>query len=370
MNGQSAVAGMFDDLKGITVRMIQRGDETFLPPFEDAKLQPGDLIILAATRNALTDALARRPKLLRSIWLSNFDTTSEDAARAPTLSLSEAVVAPGSRLASRTIDQIGYNRARDAVVLGVQRRSRMIRARLGEIRLEPGDTLLLCGTAEALDQMRTDRDLLLLDWSRTDLPDPFRAIMARIVATVVVAMAAFSVTPILHASLIGAVAMVALGCLNVRQAARALDLRIFLLIGAALAMGTSLEATGAADFIAHQVVAAAMPYGPAAILSVLFLTIAIVTNILSNSATAVIFTPIAIASARELNLDPELFVLTVIYAANCAFATPIAYQTNLIVMGPGHYRFSDYVKFGLPLVLLLWAVFSIYAGWRLGPIAG
>jgi di/tricarboxylate transporter len=151
--------------------------------------------------------------------------------------------------------------------------------------------------------------------------------------------------------------------LNVRQAGRALDLRIYLLIGAALAMGSALEATGAADFVASQAVALAAPYGHIAVISALFLTVALVTNLLSNSATAIIFTPIAIATARQLNLDPIPFVFTVIFAANCAFATPIAYQTNLLVMGPGHYRFIDYVKFGTPLVLLLWAVFSLFAGW-------
>ena len=252
MLGKSAVAGMFQELPNMTVRMIQRGDETFLPPFEDIVLEPHDLIILASTRKALTEALGRRPRLLRSIWLANFDTASEETSRQPNLSLSEAVVAPGSRLISRTIDQIGFARANDIVVLGVQRRSRMIRARLGEIRLEAGDTLLLCGTPEAKDTMRSDRDLLLLDWSRTDLPDPAKAVFARIVTAGVVVAAATSFLDILVASMLGAVAMIALGCINVRQAVRALDIRIFMLIGAALAMGASLEATGAADFLARQ----------------------------------------------------------------------------------------------------------------------
>lgn len=367
MRGKQAVAGMFQDLPNITVRMIQRGDQTLLPPFEDVSLQTGDIVIVAATRGALTDVLSRRPKLLRSIWLANTAENADDEAiKAPTLSLSEAVVAPGSRLIARTIDQLGYSRIADAVVLGVQRRSRMIRARLGEIRLEAGDTLLLCGTTEAFDEMRSDRDILLLDWSRTDLPDMQKAIYARIIALGVIVAAATGILNILHASLIGAVAMIATGCLNARQAARALDLQIYLLIGAALAMGAALEATGAADFLAHQAVGLAAPYGPAAILSVLFIVVALVTNVLSNSATAIIFTPIAISSANQLGLDPAFFVLTVIYASNCAFATPIAYQTNLLVMGPGHYRFSDFMKFGAPLVLLLWIVFTIYAGWRLG----
>ncbi|MBB34915.1 MAG: SLC13 family permease [Hirschia sp.] len=368
MQGHTAVAGMFPDLPNITVRMIQRGGETFLPPFEEMSLSPGDLVIVAATRKSLTEAFSRKPKLLHSIWYSNLENRDPDNTKAPTLSLTEAIVAPGSRLIQRQIDTLGHADSQGAVVLGVQRRSRMIRARLGEIRLEAGDTLLLCGTPEALDDLRPDRDLLLLDWSRTDLPDPQKAVIARTIALSVVIAAAFGLTDILIASLLGAVAMIATNCLNIRQAVRALDIRIFLLIGAALAMGTALQVTGAADFIAQQTVAVASPYGPVAILSLMFLVIALVTNVLSNSATAVIFTPIAISTANEMGLDPVFFVLTVIYASNCAFATPIAYQTNLLVMGPGHYRFSDFLKFGTPLVLLLWFVFSLYASWRIGII--
>lgn len=364
MEGKQSVAGMFPDLPNMTVRMVQRGNETVLPPFEDLTLRPGDLIIVAATRKSLTEVLSRRPKLLRSIWRSGFENYDEASGNPPPLSLSEAVVSPGSRLIARTIDQMGYASRNDAVVMGVQRRSRMIRARLGEIRLESGDTLLLCGTRQAFDEMRTDRDLLLLDWSRTDLPDVTKAIYARLIALSVVIMAATGILNILHASLLGAVAMIGFGCLNIRQAARALDLRIFLLIAAALAMGASLEATGAADFVAQKAVDIAAPYGPLAIISILFITVALVTNLLSNSATAIIFTPIAIATAHQLNIDPTPFVLTVIYASNCAFATPIAYQTNLLVMGPGHYRFGDYVKFGTPLVLLIWVIFTLIAGWQ------
>ena len=106
------------------------------------------------------------------------------------------------------------------------------------------------------------------------------------------------------------------------------------------------------------------PFGTVAVLSVLFLVVAIMTNVLSNSATAVLFTPIAISAAHLLGVDPKPFVLAVIYAANCCFATPIAYQTNLLVMGPGHYKFMDYVRFGGPLVLVLWVVFTIIAPLR------
>jgi len=159
--------------------------------------------------------------------------------------------------------------------------------------------------------------------------------------------------------------MLIAGCLNTRQASRALDLRIFLVIGAALAMGMALEKTGAADLIAHSVVNLASPYGTLAVLSAIFLAVALLTNLLSNAATAILFSPIALSAAAELKVeDPLPFLLAVIYGANCCFATPIAYQTNMLVMGPGHYKFGDFMKFGGPLVIILWVVFTIFAPWR------
>ena len=275
--------------------------------------------------------------------------------------LVEAVVAPGSRMIGRAIEQLGFRRLTNTLVLGVQRRSRMMRARLGDIRLEAGDTLLLCGPSSSFEELRASRDLLLLEWSQVELPATEKSLIARWITAIVVVAAATGLLDILHASSLGAVAMVGSGCLNIRQASRSLDLRIFTLIAAAIAMGMALDRTGAALALAQGVVDVVSPFGTVAVLSVLFLVVAIMTNVLSNSATAVLFTPIAISAAHLLGVDPKPFVLAVIYAANCCFATPIAYQTNLLVMGPGHYKFMDYVRFGGPLVLVLWVVFTIIA---------
>ena len=361
--GKRAVAGMFPDLPGITVRMVQRGERAFLPPFDDMSLQHGDLVIVAATRGTLTDMLARHPELLKQIYRTNDEQSSGSPS---SLAVLEAVIAPGSRMSGRTVEMVGFRRLTESVVLGVQRRSKMIRAQLGEIRLEAGDTLLLCGPANAFQKLRANRDIILLEWSQIELPLSRRVMVSRCIALAMVLLAATNVLPILHASVLAAVSMISLGCLNIRQASRSLDLRIFLIIAAALAMGAALEQTGAAKLIADLVVSAALPYGKLAVLSAIFLAVAILTNILSNAATAVVFSPVAISAAESINSDPVLFVLAVIYGANCCFATPIAYQTNLLVMGPGHYKFSDFLRFGGPLVILLWAVFTFTAPWLFG----
>ncbi len=363
LDGKQAVAGMFPDLKDMTVRMIQREERAILPPYDEIKLQAGDLVIVAATRQALTDLLAGKPAMLNDVWQSGVAEHDEETGESQ-LGLVEAVIAPGSRMAGRTVEMLGFRRLTQAVTLGIQRRSRMIRTKLGEIRLEAGDTLLLCGPVSAFRNLRTSRDLILLEWSQSEFPTTTKAQVARIITIGMVGAAATGIVSITLASIVAATAMILLQCLNHRQASRSLDLRIYLVIAAALAMGVALEATGAAQLIAELVVSLASPFGTLAILSAIFLVVAVLTNILSNAATAVLFTPIALSAAEQTGSDPLPFLLAVIYAANCAFATPIAYQTNMLVMGPGHYKFGDFLRFGGPLVILMWAAFTVVAPWR------
>ncbi|MEL6861053.1 MAG: SLC13 family permease [Pseudomonadota bacterium] len=362
LDGKEAVAGMFPELKDMTVRMIQRGERALLPPYDEVRLMPGDLVIVAATRQALTDLLAGKPAMLEDIWQGGVAETDDSGESQ--LGLVEAVIAPGSRMAGRTVEMLGFRRLTRAVTLGIQRRSRMIRTKLGQIRLEAGDTLLLCGPISAFRDLRASRDLILLEWSQTEFPTTAKAQVARLITIVMVCAAAMGLASITLASVVAATCMILLQCLNHRQAARSLDLRIYLVIAAALAMGVALETTGAAKMIAELVVLLASPYGTLAILSAIFLVVAVLTNILSNAATAVLFTPIAISAAEQTGSDPFPFLLAVIYAANCAFATPIAYQTNMLVMGPGHYKFGDFLRFGGPLVILMWAAFTMIAPWR------
>ena len=160
--------------------------------------------------------------------------------------------------------------------------------------------------------------------------------------------------------------MVLSGSLNVRQAARAIDRQIILVGGAALALNAALSATGGGSYIAGGLIAALDGASAAIMLPAFFLLVAIFTNLLSNNACAVLFTPIGINIALGLDINPVIFVVAVILAANCSFASPIGYVTNLLVMAPGRYRFSDFVRAGSPLVLLLWVGFSLFAPWYYG----
>lgn len=370
LEGQSAVAGLFPALKNMTVRLVQRGEHPILPPFEDLTLRPGDVVIVAATRKALTEALVSRESLLTTDAPddpSNDNSTDEaERVKIGGLTLAEAVVAPGSRLIGRRVEESGLRTATGCIVLGIQRRSRMIRVRLSEIRLEAGDVILVLGTRKDIRGLRLNHDLLLLEWSARELPDVTLATRAMLIFAATVLSAATGLMPIVIAALAGAFAMIPAGCLNLRQATRAFDRKIYLLIGASLAMAASLAATGGAHFIAMAVVNAVSGASTGVVLSALFLIIALLTNILSNHATAALFTPIAVDTAVQLNADVFIFIYAVILAANCSFATPMAYQTNLLVMGSGHYRFSDFLKAGTPLIFILWLAYSAFAPWYYG----
>ena len=359
--GEEAVAGIFPSLKEMTVRMILRGEHAELTPFEGFKLRSGDVLVVAATKKALTNVLATGVGVLSTESLEKRKSKVGDGKLSQILS--EVMITPGSRLVGQNLEQIGFRYRFNSIVLGLQRRSRMIRSRMTEIALEAGDILLVQGSAENIESLRNHRDLMPMAWSYTDIPAPKLAMRANIIFLLVIALSASHLLPIVVAALLGAAAVIFAGAINIRQAGRAIDRRLLLLIVSALALGTAMYETGAAAFLADSIIELFGDSSPAVVLSVFFLLVTLLTNIISNNACAVLFTPIAINLAETLGVNPMIFATGLVFAANCSFATPLGYQTNLLVMGPGHYKFNDFVKVGLPLSVILWLVFSLFAPW-------
>jgi di/tricarboxylate transporter len=360
-DGAKSIAGMFRELPGISVQMIRRGLEVILPPFEDIELRPGDQLVMATTRTQLTDALNLRAQL------ENDDPASaaSDVRNEPWL-LAEAAVAPGSNLSGQFLSREAFLARTGCHVIGILRHKRMKRDNLQNIRLRNGDVLLIAGMRAPLAQLRRDRDLLVLEGSVRDLHAQHTARKALFVFAATILAAASGLVPIMVAALTGALVMVACGCLNIQQATRAINLQIVLLVAAGVAMALALQATGGARYLAMGLLGLTADSGPIVILALLFALVAIMTNVLSNNATALIFTPIAIDLARQTGMDPTPFVHAVIFAANCSFVSPIGYQTNLLVMGPGNYRYVDFVRVGTPLAILVWLVFCAMAPWYYG----
>ncbi len=200
--------------------------------------------------------------------------------------------------------------------------------------------------------------MLVLD-SAMDLPFSEKAPLAMFIMTGIVLASAFSLLPIAISASCGALLMILTGCLSWRDATRALSAQVILIVVASLALGTAMLKTGAAGYLATLFLALADTAPPMFVLSGLMLLMAILTNIISNNATAVIGTPIAISIASQLHLPPEPFVLAVLFGANMSYATPMACKTNLLIMNAGEYTFTDFLRVGLPLVVLMWAALSL-----------
>ena len=374
--GQNLSDGTPDVLAEMTVRMIQRSEHAFLPPLDWVELTEGDVVVVAATRKVLIESIGKLPRALHPSPTPQqlLEGGVEDPTETPRNEdleawqegdqvLAEAMVAPSSNIAGRNLESIGFRHAYDCIVLGIQRRSQMMRQRLTEVNLEEGDVLLIQGPPEKVRELRNSRDVVLMELSQHLLPRYFHAQRAAFIFISVLIAAATGLIPIVVAALTGAAAMIITGCLNIRDAVRAIDSRIVLTVAATLGLGTALQVTGGAEFVALSLIGALQGAGPGVVISVFFLIIAILTNVLSNNASAVLFTPIAINIATALGIDPMPFVFAVIFGASCSFATPIGYQTNLIIMAPGHYRFIDFIRSGTPLIIILWVGFTLFFPW-------
>lgn len=375
--GMECVDGRFPALPELDIRLIQRQGHLILPPFEGYVIEPNDIMIVAASREALADVLSKFPGfLLSDDDVKAMDSTEEEKEGPSDLEetvqetrvLAELMIPPASRFIEMTIDQIGFQRQFGIVILGIQRRARVVRRRLGRIRLEPGDVLLVAGAQGNINDLRSkgQSDVIVLSGSKQELPIPKKAPIAGFIFLLTIILASTGVLSIAVASVTGAVLLVATGCLNIRQATRALDRKILLLVGSMLALGAAMQATGGAQFIADLMLKAPFADQPLFMAAMLFIIVAFCTNILSNNACAILFTPIAMNMAINMGVDPFTFAITVIFAANCSFASPIGYKTNLLVMGPGRYRFRDFMKAGVPLVIVLWIAYIFIAKFYYG----
>ena len=365
LDGLRPSAGFFPGLADITVHAIQRGDRQLLPPFgEDATLAPGDIVIVSATRAALTAAVRGQMDLLHpslgDAWLARDD---ESHGPPPWMRgrqlLGEVMITPGSELIGRTLEQIGFRYRYNCVVVGIQRRAARRGTPITGIVLEAGDVLLVQGSAEASADLRGRPGILPIEWSATDVPSAPAARKALAIFAAVVALAATNLLPITIGALAGAAAMLACGIMTFRQAGRAMGADLVLTIAAALALGTALQETGGAMLLADLLRTAMSDSPPYVVLSVFFALVAGLANVVGAKAVAVLFTPIAVELAQGIGAPIEVFAVAVVFGANCAFATPMGYQTNILVMGPGGYRFVDYVRAGLPMFLFVWIVVSV-----------
>lgn len=341
----------------LPVASVQRGEQE-IPMPADTPLRPGDALILHDTMRGLTEIAALfKVDLYDRSGLSRF--VEQDASKVE-IHLAEVVVGSEARLVERTLAGARFAEQHGVVVVGISRGAEDLlrnETSLGSVRLAAGDVLLVQAPLPRIEALKSEPGLLVVGGDTHPTRSP-QAPWALGIMVAVIAVAAFKWLPIHVSAFAGVVAMLVTRCVRLDGLGRALSLQVVLLVVSSIALGRALVATGAADWMAGGVAFLAGGLDPAWQLCLFMAFSALLTNFVSNSAAAAVGTPVAVAAATSLGQPLEPFVLAVMFGANLSYATPMAYQTNLLVMSAAGYRFADFLRVGLPLVLLMLVALS------------
>ena len=274
--------------------------------------------------------------------------------------LYEAIVTPSSYMEGKSLKELDF-RAHNhgASVLAIRHRDELVNEKPGHIKLSAGDVLLIAANQEQADKLRKNEDLLIISQTERSPFNYSKIIPVMVISVAVVLAAATGLVPIVLSAMVGVVLLILFRCIRVDEVYKAIDWKVIFMLAGVLSMGAALEKTGAARLLANFLIGGVGEYGPHALLSVIFFLTFMTTNFMSNNATAALLAPIAIVTAQELGVSVRPFLMAVAYGASLSFMTPMGYQTNTMIYGPGNYRFSDYLKVGSPLNLLFWLLASL-----------
>lgn len=341
----------------LKVVQITRASGTVITPLPDAIMKAGDRISVRDTPDKLK---GYEQVLGAKLYTGDTLVDEEHPLQADDQQLAEIIVTQGSPLENTTLSRARFADYYQLVTLALHRAGmeiRTLRADVGDVQLRIGDVLLVQGNREQIAELKREGELLVLD-ATSDLPHTKRAPLALVIMAAIIMTAALGILPIAISAVCGVLIMLLTRCLSWRDAAQALSTQVIMIVVASLALGIALLNTGGADYLAQLYLSISAGASPAVLLSGLMLIMALLTNVVSNNAAAVIGTPIAIGIAQKLALPPEPFVLAVLFGTNMSYATPIAYKTNLLVLNAGGYQFSDFMRVGIPLTLIVWLTLS------------
>ncbi|MGI2000222.1 SLC13 family permease [Shewanella frigidimarina] len=342
----------------LEVSRIMRGTGTYVVPLPDAQIQAGDRLMVNDTPENLKELESALDAML---YVGDTPVDEEHPLSGEGQQIAEIVVMQGSPLLGMTLRQLNFYDRYQLMVLAIHREGNSVetlREKIAQARLRIGDVLLVQGDQDTIGEIKRAGELLVLD-ATADLPYTDKAVTALLIMAAIILVSAFGDVPIAISAVGGVLLMLVTRCLTWRHASMALSTQVILIVAASLAMGAALLKTGGAEYLAQVFVALTAGASPAVIVSGLMLLMAIMTNIVSNNAAAVIGTPIAISIAQQLQVDPEPFVIAVLFGANMSYATPMAYKTNLLVMHAGGYKFTDFVRVGVPLTIIVWLSLSL-----------
>ena len=349
----------------IQVSGIRRSENTFTVPLPDAKIRHGDRLLVRDTPQQLKDY---ERSIGATLYSKGHQVDDDNPLSEDQQHLAELVIDRGSPMIHRTLNESHFSDVYQLVTLAIHRKGKILESMPQGIARTPmrlGDVLLVQGSSENIEEVKKRGHFLVLD-ATTELPSTKYASRAIGIMTLTVLVAALGIMPISISAVAGSMLMVLTHCLKWQDVQRALSAQVILIVVASLALGSALTQTGATDYVAHLFVELTDGWSGRFIFSALMLLMAILTNVVSNNAAAVIGTPIAISIAYEVGLPPEAFVLAVLFGANMSYATPMAYQTNLLVMNAGGYTFTDFVKAGVPLTIIIWLAFSFIIPYMYG----
>ncbi len=317
-------------------------------------LQENDILLVRGEVDGLM-ALREKYMLTHSSVLHHIQQEKNDE-----LMVAEVMIAPNSHWLHSNTFLLNRLWNRNMVVWGMQRRGKIIRERLRTLSFQVGDILLMSLPKEDIEQLKSDRNFILLSETSYRTKSNWRAYFSIAVMAAVVITSAIGIAPIVITSLLGAVAMALAGCLGEEDSYNVIDWRVIILLAGLFPLGIAMTNSGAAQFIADHTIAKAAVLGPVMALAILYLMTMILTEFMSNAGTAVLLTPIAISTAQSLEVSPTPFVIAVIFAAATSFVTPVGYQTNAMVYGAGGYKFTDFIKVGLPLNIIFFVLGIVF----------
>ena len=358
--GSSLVGKQLGDVVArYKLRVIQLiRDAVILRPDQQKILREGDVLLLKGAPNRIADfSTGTGADLLPDIEAEDVTTRGVD------MTMAELIVPPRSRWLGRPVSEIAFRSRYGVSVIAVQRHGHHVRQKVGELRVEPADMLLVQGTLESLRNLRLSENFILIEGAERDLPSRKRAPVALAILAGFILLVATGLLDIATGAVVTAAAMVLFRCLTAQQAFDSFDWNVLFMLAGFLGLGVALEKVGLAHDAAEHLMGLLQGAPGWIVIGTIYLLTAFLSDLLSNTAVAALMVPIVVQAAHLHQARPEPFVMAVAFAASAAFLTPLGYQTNLLVFGPGGYQFKDFIKIGLPLrisFIILAAAFIPY----------
>lgn len=347
-------------LPGLYLVEIERDGETIAAVSPETRLRAGDILVFVGVLESVVDL-----RKIRGLVPAADDQVRKLGGPTSGRRLVEAVVAYNSPLAGKTVREAAFRTRYRAAIIAVHRSGERLSGKIGDIELRFGDTLLLETQPTFLDTYRNDRSFALVSQVSSSAPVRHdRGWLAATLLLVMIVSNAFGYTNLLTAGLVCAGAMLATGCLGGPAARRALDINVLLAIAASFSVGKALEITGAAEVLGTTLVEVTAPFGKLGALGGVYLAVMLLTEMITNNAAAALLFPVAMSAAEAAGIEVKPMCYIVMFAASASFMTPIGYQTNLMVFGPGGYRFGDFIRFGAPMQVLL-GIVTVLTTWAL-----